>query len=275
MKWAGGKGQLLEQYAPLFPTSPKAYYEPFLGGGAVFFRLQPRPAFLSDINQEIVSAYIVVRDRVEELIERLRQHSNEKAYYYAVREQDPTELDPAERAARLIYLNKTCYNGLYRVNRRGRFNVPFGRYRNPLICDAENLKAASLALQGVELRACDFEEALVGARAGDFVYLDPPYDPLSATASFTSYARGGFGEAEQRRLAAVYRELDRRGCLLMLSNADTELVRRLYEGYPLEEVKAARPISCKAEGRGKICELVIRNYWEASVPGAGRRERSG
>jgi len=280
LKWAGGKGQLLGQYEPFFPHHFNAYYEPFLGGGAVFFHLwnlaatgslgsrawrpgaahQPRPAFLSDVNEELINAYIVVRDRVEELIERLRGHRNERGYYYALRAQDPTALGPVERAARLIYLNKTCYNGLYRVNRWGRFNVPFGRYKNPLICDAEGLRAASLALQGVELRACDFEEALQGAGPGDFVYLDPPYDPLSATASFTSYAQGGFDEGEQRRLARSFAELDRRGCLLMLSNADTELVRRLYRGFRIVQVQAKRAINSRADGRGAISELLILNY---------------
>lgn len=260
LKWAGGKGQLLQQYSPLFPTKWRTYVEPFLGGGAVFFHLQPSAAVLSDINEELINVYVAVRDRVDELIEALRVHRNERDYYYSVRAWKPATLTPVQRAARLIFLNRTCYNGLYRVNRKGQFNVPFGRYANPTICDQAGLRAASLVLGGADICAADFEDALERAQAGDFAYIDPPYNPLSATSSFTSYAEGGFGEGEQRRLASVYKRMDRRGVMLMLSNSASELVRSLYTGFRIVEVTARRAINSKADGRGLIPELAILNY---------------
>ena len=260
LKWAGGKRQLLQQYSSLFPKTSKKYFEPFLGGGAVFFRLQPSVAVLSDVNEELINCYIVVRDEVEELIQALRVHRNERDYYYSVRAWKPETLTPVQRAARLIFLNRTCFNGLYRVNSKGQFNVPFGRYSNPAICDQTGLTAASLALKRADIYAADFEEALDKAQRGDFAYLDPPYNPLNATSSFTGYAQEGFGEAEQRRLASVYRHMDSRGVLLMLSNSASELVTRLYTGFRLVEVAAKRAINSKAGGRGPIPELVILNY---------------
>jgi len=262
VKWAGGKGQLLSQFAPFFPTLPdiKSYYEPFLGGGAMFFHLQPPRSYLSDSNAELIEVYLVVQTRVEELIRSLKVHKNDSEYYYEVRSRDPRQMEPVERASRFIFLNKTCYNGLYRVNRKGQFNVPFGRYRNPKICNEEGLRAASMALQGASLRVADFEEALSDAGDSDFVYLDPPYHPLSATSSFTGYTPGGFGENEQRRLAEVYRDLDRRGCLLMLSNSDTPLIRDLYDGFAIIELQANRAISSRGDGRGPITELLVLNY---------------
>jgi DNA adenine methylase len=260
LKWAGGKSQLLDQYSPLFPTTWRTYFEPFLGGGAVFFHLQPSAAVLTDITEELVNAYVVARDKVDELIAALRVHRNERDYYYSVRAWKPESLTPVERAARLIFLNRTCFNGLYRVNRRGQFNVPFGRYSNPTICDRTGLRAASLALKGVEIYATDFEDALERAQAGDFAYLDPPYNPLSATSSFTGYAEGGFGEDEQRRLTSVYKRMDRRGVMLMLSNSASELVKTLYTGFRIVEVTARRAINSKADKRGPVPELVILNY---------------
>ncbi|MBC7265329.1 MAG: DNA adenine methylase [Chloroflexi bacterium] len=260
VKWAGGKTQLLIPYAPLFPPTFNRYYEPFLGGGAVFFFLQPPNSFLSDTNEELINAYWVVRDWVEPLIESLRRHVNDRDYYYFIRAQDPAKMTHIERASRLIFLNKTCYNGLYRVNRDGRFNVPFGRYRNPKICDEEGLRAASMALQGTHLRVADFADAVADAQAGDFVYLDPPYHPLNSTSSFTSYAMDDFKESDQRRLAEVYRELDRRGCLLMLSNSYTPLILDLYRGFRIEIVEARRAISSVGHKRGPVREVVVLNY---------------
>jgi len=260
LKWAGGKSQLLQQYSPLFPTTWRTYYEPFLGGAAVFFHLQPSAAILSDINQELINLYVVVRDRVDEVMAALRVHRNEPDYYYSVRAWKPEMLTPVQRAARIIYLNRTCYNGLYRVNRKGQFNVPFGRYGNPTICDQAGLRAASLVLGRADIYATDFEDALESMQAGDFAYLDPPYNPLSATSSFTGYAEEGFGEGEQRRLASVYKRMDRRGVMLMLSNSASELVRSLYTGFRIVEVTAKRAINSKADGRGPIPELVILNY---------------
>ena len=263
LKWAGGKSQLLPQYAPLFPKKFNTYFEPFLGGGAVFFYLAPQKAILSDINKELISTYNVVKNGVEELILELKKHKqkNKEKYYYRIRDLDPDALSPVERAARLIYLNKTCYNGLYRVNSQGKFNVPFSSYKNPLICDEEGLRAASFALQSADFRVGDFEEITFNlAKPEDFIYLDPPYYPLSDTANFTGYIPEGFGKREQERLAGIYKKLDKLGCYLMLSNSDTPFIRELYRGFLIETVEAGRAINSKAEGRGKITELVILNY---------------
>jgi len=254
-------GELLKRV----PSTFGRYYEPFVGGGALFFALQPERAVLADKNQELVNAYLVVRDKVEELIASLRQHRNNRDYYYRLRSLDPGGLTSLERASRFIYLSKTCYNGLWRVNRQGYFNVPYGRYKDPKICDEDNLRTASAALQGVEIRCGDFAEALQTATSGDLVYLDPPYHPLSGTAHFTAYVEQGFDEEEQRRLAAVFRELDRRGCQVLLSNSDTAVIRSLYEGYRVEVVSANRCISCRGDSRRGATELIISNF--AGGPG--------
>ena len=260
LKWAGGKGQLLAQYAPLFPKQFGRYHEPFVGGGAVFFRLRPPRATLSDDNAELVHCFTTVRDDVDALVGALGQHRYEKDYYYAVRAQDPAELSPAARAARTIFLNRSGFNGLYRVNAAGRFNVPFGRYTNPTICDAPNLMACARALRLSTILRAPFPAVLERARHGDFVYFDPPYHPLSKTAHFTAYAAGGFREDDQRELAGVYAELDRRGVLVMLSNSNTPLIRELYQGFRVVEVQATRAINSKAARRGAITELVVLNY---------------
>ena len=264
LKWAGGKSRLISQYEPYLPDRDGVlrYYEPFIGSAALFFHLQPHDARLSDCNKKLIEVYEVVRDDVEALIEALQPHKNEKGYYYDVRAQDPADLTKVERAARLIYMNKTCYNGLYRENQKGEFNVPFGRYKRPKICDRPRLRAASKALQGVHLAAVDFEEAVADAGKGDFIYFDPPYVPLNATSSFTSYSRFGFDEADHRRLAAAYRELHERGCRVMLSNSSAPLVYDLYETpeYQLIPVQASRSINSKADQRGPVTELLIVNY---------------
>ncbi len=262
IKWAGGKWQLLPLFAPYFPPFEKinTYFEPFLGGGAVFFHLQHPNSFLSDSNADLVEVYQIVQDDVENLIEALTVHQNDKAYYYKIRAQDTATLTPIERAARFIFLNKTCYNGLYRVNSKGQFNVPFGNYRNPKICDVEGLRAASLALQYANITTADFENVVSQAGYSDFVYFDPPYQPISQTSSFTSYTTEKFDDKEQERLAQVYRDLDKRGCYVMLSNSNAPLIRDLYAGFRINEVQANRAINCKADGRGKITELLITNY---------------
>ena len=260
LKWAGGKAGLLSQYELLFPDSFEGYYEPFLGGGALFFHLRPIRAVLSDVNLELLNVYSVVRESPNSLLQCLSVHLNEREYYYQVRGLDLDRLSPVERAARFIYLNKTCYNGLYRVNRQGQFNVPFGRYTNPKICDSTNLLAASQALAAATIETGDFETVLSGAGRRDLVYLDPPYHPLSVTSGFTGYARHGFGELEQIRLATVFRKLDGVGCQVMLSNSDTPLIRQLYDGYDVREVAARRAINSRGDRRGAISELVIRNY---------------
>lgn len=260
LKWAGGKGRLLAQYQPLFPQQYARYFEPFVGAGAVFFHLQPENAQLSDVNPELVNAYQVIRDQVEDLIETLGTYQHDREFYYALRAQDPELLTPVERAARIIYLNKTCFNGLYRVNRRGQFNVPFGDYKNPRILDVAGLRAAHAALQGVGVTHQGFDAVLAEAKSGDFVYFDPPYHPLSPTASFTSYAADDFGPEDQIRLAAVFRRLDAKGVKLMLSNSDTPFIRDLYEGFHIQQVWAPRAINRDASKRKGVPEVVVTNY---------------
>ncbi len=260
IKWAGGKSQLLPQLQPLFPKSFRTYHEPFLGGGAVFFHLLPEKAVLIDNNVELINFYLVVRDHLEDLLADLPKHRNEAAYYYSIREMDPEKMDPVQRASRFLYLNKTGYNGLWRVNRQGKHNVPFGRYKNPKIVNEENLRLVSAVLKRAKILLADFSEVLSFARPGDFVYFDPPYHPLSETANFTGYTAESFAKEDQVRLSQVFRELDRRGCLVMLSNSDTPLIKELYRGYNIQVVYAKRAINCRPDRRGPVSELVIRNY---------------
>lgn len=259
LKWAGGKRQLLEQFAAHFPPARSygTYHEPFTGGGAVFFHLLPARAVLSDINADLIECYQLLRDDVESVIAELGGCKSDSESYYRMRALEPTELPAARRVARMLYLNRTCYNGLYRVNRAGRFNVPFGRYANPVICNAGNLRAVSAALSGVTVRVQPFHAVLDAAARGDFVYFDPPYQPLSPTSSFTAYTKHPFGEAEQRELASVFRQLAEKGCRVMLSNSDAPLVRRLYKGLRIERVLARRAINSRGGGRGKIGEVLV------------------
>jgi len=269
VKWAGGKSQLLKSLEKHFPKTFRTYYEPFLGGGAVFFYLVDKRhrfnAVLSDINDELITGYRIIKEHVEDLIVQLENHKaqytlNPKEYYYRVRnEHEPS--DDIERTARLIFLNKTCFNGLYRVNKKGKFNVPFGRYKNPKICDKKNLLTVSKVLQwlNAELLAVDYQESTKDAKKGDFIYFDPPYQPVSSTANFTSYTQSGFPKEEQERLGRWFRELDQRGCQILLSNSDSQEVREIYNGYKIHPVKALRAISCKGNSRTGHTELIIRN----------------
>jgi DNA adenine methylase len=269
VKWVGGKQQLLAQFKAYFPTTFRRYFEPFVGGGAVFFHLWntgrlPRHAFLFDNNDELVNAYLVVRDKVTELIETLAIHKerHDKKYYYKIRRLDryEFELSDVERAARTIYLNRTCYNGLYRVNSKGQFNVPMGSYVNPQILHEDVLRAASAALQGVNIEVTDFRSIVDFAQAKDLFYLDPPYDPLSKTASFTGYTPHSFGEEDQRELARVFALLAEKGAFVMLSNSNTPLVLDLYREFRIETVRAKRAVNSDANGRGCIPEVVVLNY---------------
>lgn len=259
LKWVGGKRQLLSELAMRVPARFGAYHEPFLGGGALFFHLRPARAVLADTNTRLVRAWRGVRDAPEDVVARLRTYPHDRAFFEELRAWDVDAGDDAEVAAWMIYLNRTGFNGLYRVNRRNVFNVPFGSYANPTICDADNLRAVSLALQDVRLEIEDFGGVLERAVAGDFVYFDPPYVPLSATSSFTAYTAGGFGPAEQARLRDVARELKARGVHVLLSNSSAPLVEELYEdGFERFPVGAMRAVNCKASGRGAVTELIIR-----------------
>lgn len=264
MKWAGGKTQLLKHYTRLFPAEFNRYFEPFLGGGAVFFHMVAKNpglrAVLSDSNGELVNCYNMVKNELPSVIRLLKKHRNDKHHFYKVRAMNVSGLTLPERAARLIFLNKTCFNGLYRVNRKGQFNVPFGRYDNPKICDEVNLRAAELALCNAKIVNANFESVLSQAKKGDFVYLDPPYQPLSTTSSFTSYTRNSFGIEDQARLAEVFKKLTDKGCYAMLSNSDTPLIRDLYDDFHIETVFANRAINSKADKRGRVAEVAILNY---------------
>ena len=269
LKWAGGKWQLLPQFRKFYPRagSFRRYVDPFMGGGAVFFHVQalfrPERVMLSDQNADLIETYETVRDRLDDVIEALAEHKQKNCedYYYEIREVNPAELDPVGRAARMIYLNKTCFNGLFRVNSRGLFNVPYGHRKTPGILDPDVLRAASRSFERVDFGRGHFRRVLDYARAGDFIYFDPPYDPVSATAKFTSYTEGSFGPEDQRELAHVYATLAQRGCLVMLSNSDTDFVRDLYREFrPIRTVLARRSINRDADGRGPVKEVVVLNY---------------
>jgi DNA adenine methylase len=236
----------------------RTYLEPLLGGAALFFELRPKRAILSDTNEELIDCFTAVRDDVERVIAALKDHKYDRDHYYAVRGQDPWELDLFERAARMIYLNKTGFNGLYRVNKQGQFNVPFGRYTRPTICDEERLRACSAALRNAALCKLDFARCCEQARKSDLVYFDPPFIPTSETADFTSYTAEGFGCAKHYHLAGTFRELAQRGVRVMASNADTKLSRQLYRGFHIERVEVGRTVGCK--DRGSARELIIRSF---------------
>ena len=266
VKWVGGKGRLLSQLRPLLPSGVEhmRHVEPFVGGGALFFSRRPGRALLTDINPTLVAAYSAIRDDVEGVITALRglagRHSKESYYQVRERYNQGRRLCTTKRAAMFIYLNKTCFNGLHRVNRKGEFNVPMGSYKNPRILHEDGLHAASRALKDAQLKCAPFDALLENTKPGDFVYFDPPYEPVSQTASFTSYARDGFSQEDQTRLRDVYKALDRRGCKLMLSNSDVPFIRTLYRDFNIETVAAPRAINCDATKRGKVSELIIRNY---------------
>jgi DNA adenine methylase len=268
LKWAGGKRQLLPLLLDAAPASIETYYEPFIGGGAHFFALHTagrfRQAVLADRNQELIDCYQAVKDNVDGVIAQLRTKSfrHSKAAYYEMRKADPTKMDLVERAARTIYLNKTGFNGLYRVNSSGLFNVPFGSYVRPNICDEPRLKAASEALQNAELVCADFQLSIAKAKKTDFVYFDPPYVPLSATSSFTAYGELPFGTPEQERLAETLRVLGDRRVPALLSNSDCPTTRALYKGKGLafDEVEVRRAINSVAARRGSVGELLVKSF---------------
>lgn len=270
VKWVGGKRQLLKQFRELGLYPPEAfnpitntYHEPFVGGGAVFFDLLPKNAKLSDLNSELAIAYNVIKNNVDELIESLQKHIYNKEYYLKVRAEKVEDLSEIEVASRFIFLNHTGFNGLYRVNKSGQFNVPFGRYSNPIICDEDNLRRVSDALRDTIITHQDYKNVLKTAQGGDFIYFDPPYYPISATSSFTSYTAEGFLEKEQAELRDTFVKLHEKGCFVMLSNSDTPFINKLYSGLngiTINKITAGRAINSKGTGRGKITEVLITNY---------------
>jgi DNA adenine methylase len=270
LKWAGGKRQLVNQFhdlkllsPPNFDQKKSNYIEPFIGGGAVFFEALPTNAIIADLNEDLIKTYNTIKNNAEELIKNLKLYKNEKDFYLNIRNLNSKELSDLEVASRFIYLNKTCFNGMYRVNKSGKFNVPFGRYSNPLICDESNLRAVSQILKNVTIENNDYKLTLEKAKKGDFIYLDPPYYPISKTSSFVSYTNKDFHANEQIDLCKKIIELDEKGCFVMLSNSDCDFIRNLYsdlKNFKLYQVFATRAINSDASKRGKISEIVIANY---------------
>ncbi|MDD3150609.1 MAG: DNA adenine methylase [Candidatus Gastranaerophilales bacterium] len=264
IKWAGGKRQLLFEIQKNMPKSYKRYFEPFIGGGAVFFETQPKNAYISDINEELVNLYSVIQNNPNDLIENLYKYENSKEYFLKIRgidrESKYKKWSAIQKASRFIYLNRTCFNGLYRVNSKGEFNVPFGNYSNPRIVDEDNILNCSKLLKETEIKCADFSAILNCVEKGDFVYFDPPYVPLNDTSSFTSYTKEGFGIDMQFKLRDVCDELDSKGVKFLLSNSDTKIINELYLSYNIKKVFASRAINANAKGRGKIMEVLVRNY---------------
>ena len=250
LKWAGGKTQLLNDIIPMMPTKYNTYIEPFIGGGALFFAVRPQRAVIADSNPELINCYTQISQNVEDVIGYLCQYRNESTMFYMVREQDWQTLPPAEAAARMIYLNRTCYNGLYRVNKKGEFNCPFGKYKNPNICDADGLRAASQALQNAVIICADYKKVLAEyAKAGDFVFLDPPYVPVSEYADFKRYTKEQFYEKDQRELADMVNTMCKKGVYTILTNSNAPLVKELYGKYPMKVIQTKRHISSKSDTR--------------------------
>ncbi len=273
VKWAGGKTKLLSELVARMPGEIGTYAEPFSGGAALFFAIADQSqkyarkldrAILADRNEELVITYNAVKRDVDAVIRELATYKYDRDLFYETRAKNPRTLTDAARAARLLFLNRTCFNGLWRVNSKGEFNVPFGRYKNPTICDADGLKAASVALARAEIVHADFSDVTRDLGRGDFVYFDPPYAPVSSTADFTAYAAGGFGHDDQVRLTAEVEALRDRGALVMLSNADTPETRALYKDFTLAVVGVSRSINSDATKRGEIAELIVTTW---GIPG--------
>lgn len=270
LKWAGGKRQILHEIVALMPRDfrDRTFHEPFFGGGAATFWMEPKRGTINDINPKLVNFYVVVRDHVKELIEDAKRHKNEKEYFYKARAEfneivrNGFKIPNVRLASLLLYLNKTAFNGLYRENKKGEFNVPFGRYKNPKIVDEERLRKASRVLKRLSIYNEDFSYILEVARPGDLVYFDPPYHPVSETANFTSYSKEDFSKEDQKRLRDVCLELHERGVYFILSNSYVKPIRELYEGiegFEIIKVYAKRPINSKADRRGEVPEMLVTN----------------
>ncbi len=264
VKWAGGKRQLLFEITKNMPEKFNRYFEPFIGGGAVFFEMQHENSYISDVNEELINLYNTIKANPEGLIKDLKKHKNDFDYFSKIRNVDRTagykRWSAVRKASRFIYLNRTCFNGLYRVNSRGEFNVPFGYYKNPRIVDEANILNCSELLQKTEIRCADFREVVKNVKAGDFVYFDPPYVPLNDTSSFTSYTKEGFDIDMQLELRNLCDELNERGVYFLLSNSDVPIINDLYSHYKIKKVFASRAINANVQGRGKITEVLVRNY---------------
>lgn len=265
IKWVGGKRQLLSELKKYMPKEFNTYFEPFIGGGALFFDLKIKKSFINDYNSELTNLYEIIKNKPNELIKDLEKHENNSEYFYKIRELDRIpekykKLSKVKKASRFIYLNKTGFNGLYRVNRNGQFNVPFGKYKNPNYIDSENILACSKLLQETTILNGDFEIIKKYIKKGDFVYFDPPYVPLNETSNFTNYTEKGFDEDMQFRLKELCDYIDSIGAYFMLSNSYTKYIENLYEEYNLITVQANRALNCKASGRGKINEYIVVNY---------------
>jgi len=260
LKWAGGKARLLPVLRACFARQTfRRYFEPFLGGGALFFDLAPETAVLNDLNSELIFCYQIVRDHPAELFTKLKQMQVSESEFYRWRSVIPESLEPVERAARFIYLNKTCYNGLYRVNKKGQFNTPYGRNGTVSLVDEDNLRGASRLLKNARLMSEDYSVVVREADKDDFVYLDPPYLPVGKYADFKRYTKEPFFEDDHRKLADAFRELSDKGCLVLLSNSFHEKIANLYSGFYQEVVEMPRFINCKGEGRGRVRELLVSN----------------
>ena len=265
LKYPGGKSALVPDLLAIMPSRFKAYREPFVGGGALYWALSDRlrrgahEVQLSDASPDLVVIYQAVQNDVEKVICELSKYRYASEEFYTRRAEDPKTLSTVKAAARSIYLNRCCFNGLWRYNRKGVFNVPFGRYTNPTICDADNLRACSMALQGkVTIGCLDYQEAVSGAMPGDLIYFDPPYAPASKTSNFTAYTAKGFGVKDQEALALVFRGLVGKGVQCMLSNADVEVVRDLYAGFRVDRARVGRAINSDVDRRGAVGEVIVR-----------------
>ncbi len=268
LKWVGGKRQLMPSIVEHLPENIKNlnYSEPFIGGGAVLFHLQPKNAIINDFNEELVNVYNIIKNNLSELIADLKKHHNNADYFYEIRGLDRTaqfnDLTPVQRASRIIFLNKTCFNGLYRVNNAGEFNAPFGRYKNPNIVNEPTLKAVNKYLNSnnIIIRSGDYATVLEELDNRSFVYLDPPYHPISENSNFTGYVQGGWNIFDQARLRDACNELNERGIKFLLSNSSSPQIKDLYENYNITTVKANRAINSNGADRGEVDEVLIRNY---------------
>ncbi|WP_314940163.1 DNA adenine methylase [Porphyromonas endodontalis] len=268
LKWVGGKRQLMPEIRKMLPrgVANRPYYEPFIGGGALFFDLQPKRAIINDYNEELINVYTVIRDNPNELIEDLRKHENTAEYFYEIRAVDRqplfAHLSKIQRASRIIYLNKTCYNGLYRVNNAGEFNSPFGKYKNPNIVNEPVIKAVSKYLNSPQIQISngDYELILRDIPINSFVYLDPPYHPISESSNFTGYVQGGWNDGDQLRLRDVCNRLNDNGIKFLLSNSASDFIRDIYSGYNIHVVQANRAVNSNSSKRGQVDEFLICNY---------------